>query len=42
MIGYSLDFSTTSIKKYSGATHEIMLGIRFSKKQAATWSKSEK
>lgn len=42
LIGYSYDFSTTNIKKYSSGTHEIMLGIRFSKKQAATWSKSEK
>ena len=42
LIGYSYDFSTTNIKKYSSGTHEIMLGIRFSKKQAATWTKSEK
>lgn len=39
MIGYSYDFTTTTIKKYSTGTHEIMLGIRFSKKQAATWEK---
>lgn len=37
MIGYSYDFTTTNIKKYSTGTHEIMLGIRFSKKQSATW-----
>lgn len=37
MIGYSYDFTTTNIKKYSSGTHEIMLGIRFSKKQASTW-----
>lgn len=37
MIGYSYDITTTTIRKYSGGTHEIMLGIKFSKKQAATW-----
>lgn len=36
-IGYSYDVSTTRIKKLSGGTHEIMLGLRFSKRQAATW-----
>ncbi len=39
LIGYSFDFTTTNIKKYTTGTHEIMLGIRFSKKQAATWEK---
>jgi type IX secretion system PorP/SprF family membrane protein len=42
MIGYSYDVTTTNIKKYSTGTHEIMLGIRFSKKQAATWEKLDK
>ncbi|MBA2613743.1 MAG: type IX secretion system membrane protein PorP/SprF [Bacteroidetes bacterium] len=42
MIGYSYDITTTNIKKYSTGTHEIMLGIRFSKKQSATWEKKEK
>lgn len=42
MIGYSFDFTTTNIKKYSSGTHEVMLGIRFSKKQARTWSDLEK
>lgn len=37
IIGYSYDFSTTTIRKYSSGTHEILLGIRFSRKQAATW-----
>lgn len=37
LIGYSFDFTTTNIKKYSSGTHEVMLGIRFSKKQANTW-----
>lgn len=42
MIGYSYDFTTTNIKKYTSGTHEIMLGIRFSKKQASTWEGKEK
>ncbi len=37
MIGYSYDFTTTNIKKYSTGTHEIMLGLRFSRKQAKHW-----
>lgn len=41
MIGYSFDFTTTNIKKYSTGTHEIMLGIRFSRKQSATWEERE-
>jgi type IX secretion system PorP/SprF family membrane protein len=36
-IGYSYDVTTTRIKKISGGTHELMLGLRFSRKQAATW-----
>ena len=36
-IGYSYDISTGRIKKYAAATHEILLGIKFSKKQAKTW-----
>lgn len=39
MIGYSYDITTTNIKKYSMGTHEIMLGLRFSRKQSATWEK---
>jgi type IX secretion system PorP/SprF family membrane protein len=35
--GYSYDITTTQIRKYSSGTHEIMLGLRFSKRQAATW-----
>lgn len=42
MIGYSYDVTTTNIKKYSTGNHEIMLGIRFSRKQAATWETQEK
>lgn len=41
IVGYSYDFSTTAIKKYSSGTHEIMLGIRFSHKQAATWEQQK-
>lgn len=40
MLGYSYDFTTSQIRKYSSGTHEIMLGIRFSRKQAATWGRS--
>lgn len=38
IIGYSYDFTTTKLKQYSSGTHEILLGIRFTKKQAATWN----
>ena len=41
MIGYSFDFSTTNIRKYSSGTHEVMLGLRFSRKQASTWEKGK-
>jgi hypothetical protein len=37
MIGYSYDVTTTRIQKLSGGTHEIMLGLRFSRRQASTW-----
>ena len=37
MIGYSYDITTTNLKKYSTGTHELMLGLRFSKKQAKHW-----
>lgn len=37
MIGYSYDFTTTRLKKYSSATHELMLGLRFSKQQTKHW-----
>jgi type IX secretion system PorP/SprF family membrane protein len=32
-IGYSFDFATTDIQNYSDGTHEILLGVRFVKKQ---------
>jgi type IX secretion system PorP/SprF family membrane protein len=41
-IGYSYDFTNTNIKKYITGTHEVMLGIRFSKKQSATWEQDKK
>ena len=37
MIGYSYDFTTTNLKKYSTGTHELMLGLRFSRQQAKHW-----
>jgi type IX secretion system PorP/SprF family membrane protein len=37
MIGYSYDITTTNLKRYSNGTHELMLGIKFSRKQASTW-----
>jgi type IX secretion system PorP/SprF family membrane protein len=37
MIGYSYDFPTTNIRNYSSGTHEIMLGLRFSRKQNRNW-----
>lgn len=36
-IGYSYDFTTSNLKRYSTGTHELMLGIRFSKQQATQW-----
>lgn len=36
-IGYSYDFTTSNLKRYSTGTHELMLGLRFSKAQAKTW-----
>ena len=37
MIGYSYDFTTTNLRKYSSGTHELMLGLRFSKQQSKHW-----
>ena len=37
MIGYSYDFTTSNLRKYSTGTNEIMLGIRFSRQQAKRW-----
>jgi type IX secretion system PorP/SprF family membrane protein len=38
MIGYSYDYTTTAIKKYTTGTHEVMLGIRFSRQQSKSWA----
>ncbi len=37
MVGYSYDFTTSKLRKYAGATHELMLGLRFSRQQAKHW-----
>lgn len=37
MIGYSYDITTTRLKRYNTGTHEIMFGLRFSKKQSKHW-----
>ena len=37
MIGYSYDFTTSNLKKYSSGTHELMLGLRFSRQQSKHW-----
>lgn len=37
LIGYSFDYTTSNLKKYSTGTHELMLGLRFSKKQQKNW-----
>lgn len=42
LIGYSYDFTTTKVRKYSSGTHELMLGLRFSRKQASTWESKTK
>lgn len=41
MIGYSYDFTTSNLKKYSTGTHELMLGLRFSKQQSKHWAEDE-
>jgi type IX secretion system PorP/SprF family membrane protein len=40
LIGYSYDFTTTDLKNYSTGTHELMLGLRFSRNQSSAWKKS--
>jgi type IX secretion system PorP/SprF family membrane protein len=35
MIGYSMDFATSDIRNYSDGCHEIVLGLRFLRKQVA-------
>ncbi len=41
MIGYSYDFTTTALRRYNSGTHELMLGLRFSRRQAATWGNTK-
>jgi type IX secretion system PorP/SprF family membrane protein len=38
-IGYSYDFTTTDVRSYTSGTHELMLGLRFSRPQASAWTK---
>jgi type IX secretion system PorP/SprF family membrane protein len=35
--GYSYDITTTSLKKYSSGTHELMIGVRFNKIKQSNW-----
>lgn len=42
MVGYSYDVTTTKIKNYTSGSNEIMLGIRFSRKQSPTWESPQK
>lgn len=41
MIGYSYDYTTTNLKNYTTGTHELMLGLRFSKQQTKHWTEDE-
>lgn len=41
MIGYSYDFSTTNIKNYSTGTHEVLIGLRFSRQNQSTTGKPQ-
>jgi type IX secretion system PorP/SprF family membrane protein len=41
LLGYSYDFPTTNIRKYTSGTHEIMLGLRFSRRQNKNWSAAD-
>jgi type IX secretion system PorP/SprF family membrane protein len=40
-IGYSYDVTTTHLRRYNNGTHELMLGLRFSRPQASTWEKEK-
>jgi type IX secretion system PorP/SprF family membrane protein len=39
MFGYGYDYTTTNLRKYSTGTHEITLGLRFSKPESKSASK---
>lgn len=41
MVAYSYDFTSTNLQKYSSGTHELMLGLRFSKQQSKHWPQDE-
>jgi len=41
MIGYSYDFTTSKLKNYARATHELMLGLRFSKQHGKHWQEDK-
>jgi type IX secretion system PorP/SprF family membrane protein len=41
MFGYSYDYTTTALRNYSTGTHEIMLGLRFTRPGAATYKDEE-
>lgn len=37
LFGYSYDITTTTLKKYSSGTHELMIGVRFNKIKQSKW-----
>jgi type IX secretion system PorP/SprF family membrane protein len=41
-IGYSYDFTMTNLRNYSSGTHELMLSVKFVKKQSFKGSKNDK
>jgi type IX secretion system PorP/SprF family membrane protein len=41
MVAYSYDFTSSNLQKYSSGTHELMLGLRFSKQQSKHWPQDE-
>ncbi|MCD6068519.1 MAG: Bacteroidetes-specific putative rane protein [Bacteroidetes bacterium] len=41
MVGYSYDYTTTNLQKYSSGTHEITLGLRFSKPDSKSAVKTD-
>ena len=41
MIGYSYDITTTQLRKYSSGSHELMLGLKFTRKQASAWKSTK-
>jgi len=41
-IGYSYDFTMSNLRNYSAGTHELMLSVKFIKKQSFKGSKNDK